>query len=66
MTLREAFIEQIIRDTGVLQEDAIYHVPSRAFYEDRIAACREAIAAIDNQQEAAMGGQHETFLHRRM
>lgn len=41
--------EQVTRDEAVLLEDPIYHVPSRAFYEERIALfTQDAQRAIDH------------------
>lgn len=42
-TYRAALIEQIVRDSRVLKEDAQYHVPSREFYERRIASYKETL-----------------------
>lgn len=40
---RKALLDQIKRDVAVLQEDPIYHVPSREFYEGRIASYRQSL-----------------------
>jgi hypothetical protein len=40
---RASIIEQIVRDSKVLEEDEIYHVPSREFYVERIALHKRAL-----------------------
>lgn len=40
---RALLVEQVRRDTLVLSEDPIYHVPSREFYEARITMFKELL-----------------------
>jgi hypothetical protein len=46
---RELIIEQIIRDERVLAEPDDFHVPSTAFFEERVAAWRLALARSRSQ-----------------
>lgn len=39
----DQLVQQIARDTRVLREDPVYHHPSRAFYEERIADYRAEV-----------------------
>lgn len=39
--VRNQILEQIRRDCAVLEEDPMFWVPSREFYEERIAMFRE-------------------------
>lgn len=40
---RKGLVQQVARDLAVLREDPVYHVPSREFYEQRIALYRKVI-----------------------
>jgi hypothetical protein len=44
-------VEQIARDTAVLNGPAIYHQPSREFYEERIAAYRQTVMELREQAD---------------
>ena len=44
MADRQDYVEQIMRDLGVLAGDPAYHMPSREFYEQRIEAMNELLA----------------------
>lgn len=46
-TIRRQYLDQIIRDTAVLREDATCHSPSLEFYQERIASFRQAILELD-------------------
>ncbi len=39
----DSYVEQIARDVATLDMDETFWAPSRAFYEERIAAYREAV-----------------------
>ena len=52
MANRADYLEQIMRDLGVLASDPIYHMPSREFYERRIERMQEKLAQESQEEQA--------------
>lgn len=46
ITVRELYVEQILRDQAVLRDDPSYWVPSREFYEERIMMYKTDLLAM--------------------
>src|SRR6059058_2609298 len=49
-----ALREQIVRDARVLREEPLYHVPCRAFYEERILKFKEELMKLTTEVEATV------------
>lgn len=52
MANRADYIEQIMRDLGVLAQDEMYHQPSREFYEQRIEGLTEDLAQMPQEEQS--------------
>lgn len=50
LTRRQLYVEQIIRDSKVLEEDPHYHVPDTQFYLDRVASFTVALAQLPKEE----------------
>ena len=52
MAVRQDYVEQIMRDLGVLAADPIYHQPSREFYVQRIERLTEDLAQLQQEEKS--------------
>ena len=48
---QEVLLLQIRRDTATLQEDSVYHAPSRKFYEERIKVFQEELRLLKRSRK---------------
>lgn len=50
LSFEELLIEQIARDSRVLREEPLYHVPSREFFEERIASFKAEVLRLRGER----------------